>query len=378
MPDAAMTTDVGVQTYGGGPSGQISYRNHRWGRSRRRTPIYKSLVFSRTPFVTLNWGAISKLGGVGGLNVQRAFSLPTVQPGAGSDSSYPLHMHALCNRPGPTNDPTVLDNTVGSGTNQTGFVLNQSKNAPNYTYFGPLLGKDGDGNNITLPVIRRSNVASPITYLASQSRTVLKNVKLDFLFQGQQSSPCTWTVMLVKCLNEELDPLYTMSPGGVGSALATEYYSSMVRRAVCNPIMTAPGMVEAGSKDLSMRVIWKDTFTIQPDSKDDQDTLPCHVKKSYNIGLNQMISWDWTEEKSQVSFNELDDPRWKPSFPTVYTGNSRSMATYPRNYLQRLYVIVRASNYNITAAGDTGVQTPQYDMNITMTHVCSPPSLYFR
>lgn len=363
MSDQDMVGEGGPVA-GGGALLQLVNTRSKWHRKKRPATLYKRVLYRQPPYVTLFMGGINKFGVTDAsasiTSGDRFFKLKNVQQGGVSgNSKWPLHMFDLTAR------------TVPSGGTQRyyGYQLYQTTTAPNNMIWAGLDGKSGDGNTTSYPAIWRSNITDPSSSLGKAAKTVLGNVRVEFLLQGCKGYPVTFQIWVMKFADRRLDPMHMYyEEGNSGNDDANEFYSSLIRRDVCNPMMSMPAMVEMYGRAV---VLYKRNYTIMPDASTNYDVTAGQIRAKLDINLNRYLHYDWVPRQSQVSFNTLDDPNWNPAYPGYGndSGNPDKMAGFLRRPEDRIWLLVKASNYaGKTTDAESDENRPSYDMRILTTH----------
>lgn len=352
---------------GGGAMGQLVNTRTRYHRKKRPATLYKRVLYRQPPYVTCYYGGMTKVGvtdaGSGQItNSTRYWKLKNVQPASGSNSQWPLHMFCLTSRPGwnPATGGPPEYRTVG-------FYLQQDKTAPNNLSWGELSGLDGDLGGTKDMVVWRSNLHTPNEQLGRASKSLLGNVRVELLLQGTRGYPVTFQIWVMKFVDENLDPQHMFyEQSNAGNDAANQFYSGLIRKDVCNPIMSMPAMVETYGRAV---VLCKRNYTIMPDSSTNYDLTAGQIRAKIDLNLNRYLHWDWVEKNPQVSFNELDRSSWKPCYPGYAGTDKAAMCTGLRRPSDRIWLMVKASNFAGKTTDDEDVNNmPSYDMRILCNH----------
>lgn len=365
MGDVAMNADVSTQIggggvlAGGGAMGQLVSTRSRYHRKKRPQTLYRNVLYRQPPYVTCYFGGLTKFGVTDPsgqtTNSTRYWKLRNVQA---TNAYWPLHMFCLTNRVKWSSEDS----------RSTAYELYQKSAAPNHVAWGTLAGQDGDLTATENMCLWRSNIAAyPEPALSQASKSVLGNVRIEFLLQGTRGYPVTFQIWVMKFANENLDPMYMYyDQSNAGNDDADEFYSTLLRRDVANPIMSMPAMVETYGRAV---VLYKRNYTIMPDSSTNYDLTAGQIRAKLDINLNRYLHWDWVPKANQVSFKSLDDPTWKPVYPGAGAAGSENMATFLRRPQDRIWLMVKASNYCGVSTGSEDVNNqPSYDMRILTTH----------
>jgi len=355
-----------VPQAGGGPMGQyVRYRTRPYGRPKSLQSA-KAKLARRTPSTTTQmFGALGLMAGEittsapafdDGPNRNRWFVLRNWEMSGSDTNIYPCHIYDLTTRL-RTSHPG--DHTVGKQLYNDGDIK-----------FININGKNSAGALTPYWTNYRTTHAD-INSLAEASKSILKNVRCDFLFQGLAAMPTTFYVDIVQFDEEALIPTSSVSE------IKNGFYERYIHRLISHPLSKVPGtMVETGR----MKIMKRFKYNIAPDSNTNRDANAGTLQTSININLNRICNWDWRPIEGVNTVDEIDDPN---EFPVEENSTANNPQNYLRNPKARVYMIVRCSNYLQESGADTpDLNTfdgralackvsnyPSYDMRIYATHI---------
>lgn len=218
--------------------------------------------------------------------------------------------------------------------------------------------KSGDGTGgagaltSTLEVERAPSAVVPFV---AASKTMLKSANIKLNCWGAKSKATQYTIQLVKFLDDELVPNHDGAAAVTGqTSKRTDFYQDLVKPLVFNPISKTGGAFRN-----RMKVLRTESFIVQPNSADDGDTDPQVKTVSMFVAMNKIISYTEKAVVIASDVNLADDSDYAVNGATQYLPQPR-----PKN---RLYLMVRASNYKVDAA-ETNTDTPSFDLSIRLNH----------
>jgi len=195
------------------------------------------------------------------------------------------------------------------------------------------------------------------------SKTMLKSANIKLNCWGAKSKATQYTIQLVKFLDDDLVPSHDGVLADVGiSDKRTDFYQDLVKPLTFNPISKTGGAFRN-----RMKVLRSETFIIQPNSADDGDTDPQTKTVSMFVMMNKIISY--TESATILGADEGAIPATPSKLNddsdyAVQGVNAFRPQTRPKN---RIYLMIRASNYKLDAA-ETNVDTPSFDLMVRLNH----------
>lgn len=283
------------------------------------------------------------------LNYKENQTLP-IGPGsafASNATEYPLHIYSLANR------------EQGTTANYVGHFMYSDGTAGGLCQFGLLQGvlQDGTTTSYGWDVWAASDpTAANNLKSLNMSSTYLKSVDVDILLRGSGYNPVEYVIDVVTFLDDDL------GPGSAANPTRDEYFLPLVRPKLGNPMASMP---RGPKRRQLVKVLSSYKYFFNPNSTTEIDTTPQQRRVHLNLNFGHRIQWDWTPRTQVYTKLTVDNVNeWKTSY---YSGSldGPTPSTVPPNYMDRVYLVVRASNPYDNNAG----ATPSYDIRIKPTHV---------
>lgn len=199
---------------------------------------------------------------------------------------------------------------------------------------------------------------------APLGKSILQWASIQLNLWGCTQKSTKYAVELVQFLDEDLCPVMPVATAIVSVPFSTEvasasidrtaFYQNIVKSWTYNPISTTTGLTSR-----RMRTLKSQTFTIAPNPTTDGDVDPqCRNVKMF-VKLNKVC--DYSQIPSVLTAgNLLDDSDY-----AVTTGTQITPVLQPK---QRVYLIIRATNYGSDGAADLNTVTPSFDLSVRVKH----------
>lgn len=201
-----------------------------------------------------------------------------------------------------------------------------------------------------LPIVSATEQGQPL------GKTFLKSVSIKMNCWGAKTKATTYTIQLVKFLDDELVPKHDSYAVDLAAATLkrTDFYQNLIKSLTYNPIAQTGGSYKG-----RMKVLKSETFIIQPNDQSDGDTDPNVRTVSMYVAMNRIISYQESAAKISTVTDLADDADY-----AFNTSDQWKAQTRPKS---RVYLMIRASNYKLDT-GNTNVDTPSFDLMVRANH----------
>ncbi|AYP28779.1 MAG: capsid protein [Cressdnaviricota sp.] len=230
--------------------------------------------------------------------------------------------------------------------------------------FRRVIGSDAAGNagSTATWIVEKAPVPPGTnTYaLGPFGKTMIHHASISANLWGATAKATKYMVQVVRFLDDDLCPTGHEGLGTFAldvpnaTARRNDFYQNLIKSWTFNPIATTGGLQASKYKVLKTQ-----TITIEPNPTTDGDADPqCVVYKAF-LKLNKICKYEETSQfiGTDVDLNDQAD----------FALNVGSQVTTQCNKKQRIYLIIRATNYG-SDAGDTNVNTPSFDLSVRVKH----------
>jgi len=188
------------------------------------------------------------------------------------------------------------------------------------------------------------------------NKSFLKSVSIKMNCWGAKTKATTYTIQLVKFLDDDLVPNHLSYAADLAGATSkrTDFYQNLMKSLTYNPISQTGGSFKG-----RMKVLKSENFIIQPNDTSDGDTDPNVRTLSMYVAMNRVISYLEQAAFITTVANLSDD--------ADYAENSQAMNKPQTRPKSRVYLMIRASNYKLDTS-NSNTDTPSFDLVIRANH----------
>jgi len=309
-----------------------------------------ALTKSMLEQVVLRWNGVKAFSGNGNYWMQNK----TV----GTDRLLPWYMMDL----------TAVNNWVGAGAGAESlplpFLQLQQVTATGNMFFKFIPGFAADGTTPTnnfqsekAPLLAAAGTTSPA--IAPFGKSMIQSASISANLWGATAKATKYMVQIVQIKDDDLVPDHSLA-GGIGGDVSkatpkrNDFYQNMIKSWTFNPIATTGGL-----QTRKYKVLKTQTITIEPNPTTDGDADPqCVVYKAF-LKLNKICKYEETSAFLTTAVNTNDE--------ADYAVNTGVQITNQVNPTQRIYLVIRATNYGADAS-DSNVTTPSFDLSVRIRH----------
>lgn len=364
------TIDLRALTYKYRPTGPIG----KIGGRGAYDPCFGGFRWQK-----LFFGQLSRIGSNAGTDYSasnnRAYKLKNtrgvstyVDPNTQSIvAEYPFHIYDLTQRP-PNTEGTV--NSVHLGAFLYQPCTNSTSAAESYR-FGQLQGIKADGTTQSPYAQNYDTSTAPFQGLTTPSLwrgSKLAYANVHLLLQGVQNHITEFHVEFVQFTEALAVPTL---PSVAGSNLRDKVYHPLVHRLVTAQLSGNP--TQRAYSNAAMRVLARRKYVIGSGSTTDSSGTALQLQVKLHVKMNHLCPWaigDAPAEPAMADLPKRDNPNFIEVTMPYSTGSGMH---YLRDPEYRVYMIIRATNYNCQAGSpvvpaDDQVHIPSYDMRMVLHH----------
>lgn len=197
--------------------------------------------------------------------------------------------------------------------------------------------------------------------LAPFTKSMISSASIQANLWGAKAKATKFMVQVIRISDEDLVPDHIKAQAGTELTSATpkrnDFYQNMIKPWTFNPISTTGGI-----QARKYKVLKTQTIIIEPNPTTDGDQDgQCVVYKAL-LKLNKLMNY--ADSAQFLATDTLTNDN------ASYALNLGQQNLCQANGKSRIYLVLRATNYG-TDAGDTGVDTPSFDLSVRITHTIS-------
>lgn len=285
--------------------------------------------------------ALSRYGGVNG-----EIWLPNSQAALGSKLFAPMVMFDLTGAPNDVRGSIVQPRTT--------WNVNFTTEAATANVVWDNAAVANQNLQVEVGAAAGTNVLN-----TPMSGSILRWVQARMLFYAPTSEATKISVQIVRFKDERLVPPHNAA-STTGSAFASSFYQSLVRKFMINPIDVSNPVF-----DKYMTVLWSNTFIINPKESTDPSTTRHKILNVF-YNFNRRCKYNWNDQDMQP-FGAAAGAADNAAIDDVRQSRAEyETSVHPK---ARTFLIVRGmAGWNNTSASLDTTQQPSFDMVLRTCH----------
>lgn len=264
-------------------------------------------------------------------------------------------------------DLTAVNNMIGipqAYTVSTPMLQMGQAVATGNIVFQPASGWQPNGTTATTAFFTEKAPTTTGAFTSGDALTVpfgksmIQHASISANLWGATAKATKYMVQIVQIKDDDLVPAHSGSFAAdvaFATAKRNDFYQNMIKSWTFNPIATTGGL-----QSRKYKVLKTQTITIEPSPTTDGDQDPqCVVYKAF-LKLNKICKYEETSAFLTTSADTLDQ--------ADYAVNVGAQLTTQVNPTQRIYLVIRATNYGDDGVADVNTVTPSFDLSVRIKH----------
>lgn len=330
-----------LQTHGHLQNHTEKSRISNLSRYRTKNQVQNALVRSGLQYSVYKWNGVKDFDN-NGFYALNNYTDPT---GA---RLLPLYMFDL----------TSCRNTgTGGATITAAPLLQMYQNAVGGIYFVNRAGLQPDGSTSSNYLQLETSSSTAIAGYHPHARDMLSWASIKMNLWGCKNRSTKFLLQLVQIKEDDLCPSTTTETNTSTAIIPerTAFYQSLIKPFVYNPIATTSAI---HSKKL--KVLKSETFIIDSISTTEQDQDPNVKCLKWFVRFNKICNYVESSNYLLNQANTCDEADFAQN-----SGEQFSTTVTPR---QRVYLMIRSTNFGQDAADFDNANTPSFDLQVGLKH----------